>query len=119
MSRPALVCEWLDIRRFLGVRRAQDALSLTAEMLSPGITLVVGPNASGKTTTALALQTLLWPESAGKPPPSLAGGFRVGDVRWQIDLEAGHVTRQPDSGWAQLGVAPATARPRWRPGSTI
>jgi hypothetical protein len=50
--------------------------------LGDGLNLIIGPNASGKTTTCRAIRGLLWPETLkGVSPVSLAG-------RW---VEDGHV----------------------------
>ena len=94
MDRPSLAVTRLEVRRFRGFQRADDAFALSAEDLCSGVNLIYGPNASGKTTVALALQALLWPEQAGRPHPSLAGSFTAGDGRWEIDLEAGQTTRR-------------------------
>jgi uncharacterized protein YhaN len=60
--------------------------------LSPGINLVHGPNASGKTTTALALHHLLW--HTADHAPSLEGAFDISGVPWTVDVEGRRRTWQ-------------------------
>ncbi|MDF3130305.1 AAA family ATPase [Kiritimatiellaeota bacterium B1221] len=59
-SQNALWVEELEIRHFAGVR-PQHAFRL--EKLSPGINIIYGPNGCGKSTTAKAIQQLIWPET--------------------------------------------------------
>ncbi|MFW6039908.1 MAG: hypothetical protein ACOC9N_02395, partial [Gemmatimonadota bacterium] len=56
--------------------------------LSGGINVVHGPNASGKTTTARALQALIWPSTA-PPYALLEGGFTLDGQAWRVDVDAG------------------------------
>ncbi len=59
-SQDPLWVEELEIRHFAGVR-PQHAFHL--EKLSPGINIIYGPNGCGKSTTAKAIQHLLWPDA--------------------------------------------------------
>lgn len=79
----SLVFRELAIRRMPGFPGGGPRL----ENLSPGINLIHGPNASGKTTAALALQGLLWPRTAPEQA-GLVGRFRVGDDDWHVDVES-------------------------------
>ncbi|MDI3340347.1 MAG: hypothetical protein QJR03_07410 [Sphaerobacter sp.] len=70
--------------------------------LSPGLNIVYGPNASGKTTTAQVIQGLLWPEAVATawPRAAFAGMLQVGDAEWRIDHDAGHRQCRRDGGAA-------------------
>jgi hypothetical protein len=91
--------------RALGVRRMPGFPGGGPRLdgLSSGINLIHGPNASGKTTTALAIQSLLWPRTA-PPAAGLDGRFDLGDESWTVDVDA----RRP--GW-QRGGQDASAPP--------
>jgi hypothetical protein len=78
----ALVFRELLVRRMPGFPGGGPRL----DELSPGINLVHGPNASGKTTAALALQALLWPRTA-PVGAGLAGRFDVGGDAWRVDVD--------------------------------
>jgi len=68
--------------------------------LSPGINIVYGPNASGKTTTALVLQALLWPAACGIRGATLAGTFDHEGLSWRIgwDMDRVEVLRDGSPG---------------------
>ncbi|MCK5802405.1 MAG: AAA family ATPase [Lentisphaeria bacterium] len=74
----ALAITRLDIRRFLGIRRASDRFAYEGCFV-PGINVVVGPNGSGKTTTALAMQAALWPTSPEAKNADLTAEFNLPD----------------------------------------
>jgi energy-coupling factor transporter ATP-binding protein EcfA2 len=80
---PALRFRQLLVRRVPAFPRGGPHL----EDLSPGINLVHGPNASGKTTAAQALQSLLWPRTAPEWG-SLEGRFELGGDDWRVDVES-------------------------------
>ena len=66
----------------------------TLDELSPGINLVYGPNASGKSTTARAIQGLIWPDIIKPERPRLTGWMEVQGEEWMIDLDVDHVAYQ-------------------------
>jgi hypothetical protein len=81
--------------------------------LSSGINLIHGPNASGKTTTALAIQSLLWPRTA-PPAAGLDGRFDLGDESWTIDVDARRPSWQRDGQDASAPpLPPADDRDRY------
>ncbi|MEJ7839323.1 MAG: hypothetical protein WKF81_10925, partial [Thermomicrobiales bacterium] len=53
--------------------------------LVPGINLVIGPNASGKSRTAAALRTLLWP-ALSETSSVIGGKFKAGDSDWIVKI---------------------------------
>ena len=60
----------------------------------PGLTVVHGPNGSGKTTTSQAAQALLWPGEPELAGFSIRGGFEYEGDAWSLDLNLGTVTIQ-------------------------
>ena len=75
--------------------------SIPLKDLAPGIVIVAGPNASGKTTLARAMNYLLWPEAAEKELAqfglkphhiSVRGKIRIGEDEWVAGQEFGSRT---------------------------
>ncbi|HEX6939170.1 MAG TPA: hypothetical protein VF158_07130 [Longimicrobiales bacterium] len=111
MSRDALWFERLLVRRMPGIGDGGFRL----DDLSPGINIVHGPNASGKTTTARAFEALLWPRAAAPERASVAGRFRLGGASWVVELDAGRARYQRDGAEAAAPpLPPAEARDRYR-----
>ncbi len=86
--RERLAFTWLEIARAPGI-----APGFTIDDLSPDITIVYGPNASGKSTTARAIQALIWPHPSSLRGHILRAGFTLGEERWEISAEGGRVQR--------------------------
>lgn len=84
--------------------------------LAPGLNVIHGPNASGKTTTARALEALLWPRDAAPPRASLRGALVLGDDTWSVDLDAGRARWQRNGLDADppAGIPPAASRDCYR-----
>ena len=105
--------EEVEVRRArgIGVRKG-----FRLRHLVPGINLISGSNGSGKTTTALAIQELLWPGETELEHPSLTGILRDGDAVVELGTEAGFPTLRRDgreareNGWTAF--APAESRTR-------
>ncbi|NLF32716.1 MAG: AAA family ATPase [Planctomycetes bacterium] len=94
----------LSVRRMPGF----EDRGFDLEDLSGGLNLIVGPNASGKTTTCRAIRGLLWPETLkAASPVSLAGCWRddAGD-EILIEVEGGRRTCQGEGGPAELPALP-------------
>ena len=69
------------------------------EGLAPGVTLVTGPNAIGKSSLVRALKYLLREHERGDPPVSLSADFSDGALRWRVQ-RTGSVTQ-----WTRNGQA--------------
>ncbi|MFW5967797.1 MAG: hypothetical protein ACOCV2_09780, partial [Persicimonas sp.] len=111
MSDEPLVFERLEVKRAAIFEPPGFAL----DDLSGGVNLVRGPNASGKTTVARVLQTLLWPLSDLLDAPTLVGHFRVGDDDWRVSIDASR-RRYQRGGVDEPGgpkLPPATVRDRY------
>ena len=87
MASPTLKFDKLEIRRFLGVT-GPGSFSMPEAEFSPGLNLIYGPNASGKTTMALALQSLLWPAATEDRAANLQADCTLGGERLRIVLDA-------------------------------
>lgn len=67
----------------------------TVEAFSEGVTIVHGPNASGKTTTCRAIHELLWPGTV-EPDSELVGRFRLNGSQWRVETRRGDGSHQQD-----------------------
>ncbi len=77
----------VEIVRARGIRRGEG---FKLENLAGGVNLVHGPNGSGKTTTMLALQELLWPTRTGLKRATLSADLASESDRIRVEIEAGH-----------------------------
>lgn len=114
-KRPALRFSALDVRRFLGLQRPGQAVHFPVGMLSPAVTLIAGPNASGKTTVARAVEAVLWPEACRDPLADVTAVLEADGVQWTAEL-AGTTRRWTRNGMLVTGpscCAPAD-RDRYR-----
>jgi hypothetical protein len=59
--------------------------------ISPGLNIIHGPNASGKTMTARAISALLWPRVVAADSISLGGHFTLAGAEWLVDLDLGRL----------------------------
>lgn len=58
--------------------------------LSPGINIIFGPNASGKTTAMLAMHSLLWPREVAPEGAIIEGLLELDGNTLRIQHQAGH-----------------------------
>jgi uncharacterized protein YhaN len=113
MSRDprALIFERIFVQRMPGI--ADGGFELKG--LAAGINIVHGPNASGKTTTARALESLLWPRAAAPPRAVLGAHFHLDGREWSADLDGQNATYQRDGKDADPPLLPpAESRDRYR-----
>ncbi len=109
--KPALTFSALTVRRMPGFEREGFRL----EGFAPGLTVIVGPNASGKTTTARALAALLWPANAPRRKVSLTASFQIGVESWKGELDAGEARyRREGRDSALPPLPPADLEDRYR-----
>lgn len=74
----------LDIVRAPGFEKGGFRL----EDLSPGINLIHGPNAAGKTTTAASIEKVLWPDTTDDGE-QLVGHLSLNGDQWRVDVTNG------------------------------
>lgn len=87
-DRPRLRLTRIDVQRAPGI-----SPGFTIDAISPDITIVFGPNASGKSTTARAIQSILWPSPAQLRGHQLAADFELDGDHWHVEADAGTITR--------------------------
>lgn len=97
-----LAFERLAVRRMPGFEEGGFVL----DGLSPGVNVIHGPNASGKTTAGRAVRLLLWPRS-GEGDASLAAVVDLAGERWEIDLDRDRVRYRRDGAPAEPPALPA------------
>jgi len=84
MSKPVLHFESLHVRRMPGITEG-----FPLKGLSKGINIIYGPNGIGKSTTALALQTILWPNIAANGA-DLVAEFSLDGEEWGVTVQPGN-----------------------------
>ncbi len=92
-----MIDEAITLRQLL-LRRAHhfEPPGIEIDDLSGGINVIFGPNASGKTTVASAIRTLLWPERPALERGHLIGFFGDKKGQWRVEFDDGRVSRQLD-----------------------
>ena len=100
MTRVPLRFEEIRVRRAPGFERE----GFTIPALSPGVNLVHGPNGVGKSTTARAVARLLWPSLDVGGRVVLAGRMRLGEERWEVEVDGERVA------WLAEGAPAAPPR---------
>ncbi len=88
MSGTPLHIKSIHIHQLHGIK-GKDAYSLDG--FSKGINIIFGPNASGKSTTASALQEIMWPQSCGDKKRSIDGQLSIAEDGWSARLEPGNI----------------------------
>jgi hypothetical protein len=83
MSRSALRLTRLIVHRMSGI---EDRFEI--DTLSPGVNLIHGPNGSGKTSTASAIDALIWGRASDSRDGSFAGDYQLGDAAYHVTVDA-------------------------------
>ncbi len=79
--------ERLEIGRLPGIPKG-----FTLSELGAGLNVVLGPNASGKTSICRAIRGLLWPAREALEAASIGGRFDAEGVSWEARREGPRVT---------------------------
>ncbi|HEY9480555.1 MAG TPA: ATP-binding protein, partial [Gemmatimonadaceae bacterium] len=98
----ALRLSTLHVRRMPGI---PDGFELPG--LSEGVTVVFGPNASGKSSTARAIEAALWPGHAAQRDVAVLAEFAMDGSLFRVEVDAGHVAVQRDGAEARPPELPA------------
>jgi len=92
-----LLLEEVHILRLAGI---DEPFAVTS--LSPGVNLVFGPNASGKSSLIRAIEAVLWPPAKNRALVTISARFHLGGDAW-------HVRADADSTRALRNGAPVSA----------
>lgn len=92
MSDDALRISRLEVRRAPGI----DDGGFVLDGLVDGVNVVFGPNGSGKTTTAGAIEAVLWPAAAAVSGSSLTARFTLAGGEWIARVEGRELRVQRD-----------------------
>ncbi|MHB8900099.1 MAG: AAA family ATPase, partial [Thermoguttaceae bacterium] len=87
MNPTAAFFKSIEIRRMPGFQRGDLALP----ELSPGINVIYGPNASGKTTLSRAIHYLLRPPERSNDHVSLRASAEVNGRQYELDCDSGRL----------------------------
>jgi uncharacterized protein YhaN len=98
----ALRLSSLHVRRMPGIGEGFELPEL-----SEGVTVVFGPNASGKSSTARAIEAVLWPNRAMPRELSVIAEYLMDDARFRVEVDAGHLAVQRDGADARAPELPA------------
>ena len=90
MNPPALFFKSIEIRRMPGFPKGD----LEVDDLCPGVNVVYGPNASGKTTLGRAIHRLLRPTDPPHGNVSLRTTFELNGIPMSLDYDMGHTKCQ-------------------------
>ena len=81
----------LTIRTLPGIDR-----EFTFKPRAPGVNLVVGPNATGKSSLVRALKYLLGSDKSDPPALALEAEFEDGETRWQVTRNGSQIAWRRD-----------------------
>ena len=98
----ALRLSALQVRRMPGIPEG-----FTLPELSEGVTVVFGPNASGKSSSARAIETALWPGREAQRGVAVVAEYWIDGSRYRVEVDSGHVAVQRDGAEARAPELPA------------
>ncbi|MFA6738547.1 MAG: AAA family ATPase, partial [Bacteroidales bacterium] len=102
-GKKAYLFKSLSIHKIPGFPRGMKEI----EDFSENINLVVGPNASGKSSTARALQQLIWYNEGGSKD-RLEAKVVLGEENWSIERDFGKRLVQKNRKDAEMAGIPAS-----------
>ena len=83
MQRVPFIVRELSVSKMPGFPRGMEPLA----GLSPNINIIAGPNASGKSSTARVIQSLIWKGGAGDVQAE--SSVTIGNTGWEVRLDPG------------------------------
>lgn len=108
IDKKSLRIKELSIGRMPGFRSGMVPLS----DLSPNINIITGPNAAGKSTTARAIQKLIWQQDTDQI--HIDGQAEIGAEPWTIRIESSrHVVQRKGVDDEMRGIPSAEERNRY------
>ena len=88
MSKKTLTFNKIEIKKMPGLENGLKPY----ENLSPFINIIAGPNASGKSSTARAIQKLLWQDGRGRV--TARGQFTIDEESWLSEIDSSYANFQ-------------------------
>ncbi len=101
-AEESLCLHYVHVRRTPGI---DDPFLL--DDFVPGVNLVYGPNASGKTSTARAIEAVLWPAADATHRLSVSARYSIGQSEFVVALDAGHLGVQRNGAESRPPELPA------------
>lgn len=101
MSKKTLRFGKIEIKKMPGLGNGL----IPYENLSPHINIIAGPNASGKSSTARAIQKLLWHNGTDRITAS--GQFKIDDDSWISEVDSSYIRFQKDGSNTDLKGIPS------------
>jgi hypothetical protein len=83
MQRVPFIVRELSVSKMPGFPRGMEPFT----GLSPNINIIAGPNASGKSSTARVIQSLIWKGGAGDVQAE--SSVMIGNTGWEVRLDPG------------------------------
>lgn len=100
MGERSLQIKKIHIKKMPGLREGLAAF----EDLSPHINIIAGPNASGKSSSARAIQQLIWQDATDGL--KVEATFDLEGKEWSVDIDHSHRHYLKNGETAQLQVTP-------------
>ncbi|PWH82252.1 AAA family ATPase [Brumimicrobium oceani] len=101
MKKSSFILKDLSIRKMAGFPLGMKALN----NLAANVNIITGPNASGKSSTARAIQELIWHNNT--KGLSLKGSVLIDEDNWEIDVDSGRVYIEKNGNIDQFKGLPA------------
>lgn len=101
MTQPLLL-EELSIVRLAGIDEP-----FAVQSLSPGVNLVFGPNASGKSSLIRAIELVLWPPLHKRPLVTISARFHLAGDTWEIRVDGDSTRALRNGAPASVPVLPS------------
>ncbi|HHW80496.1 MAG TPA: hypothetical protein GX746_02205, partial [Bacteroidales bacterium] len=101
MKKPALIIKELSIYKMPGFPNGMKSIS----SLANNINVIVGPNASGKSSTARIIQDMIWKQNIERI--HLDSKLSIDNIMWNININNGAYTSQRNGVDDTLSFIPA------------
>jgi len=101
MKKSPYILKSLSIRKMPGFPSGMESLN----DLAANVNIITGPNASGKSSTARAIQQLIWQNNT--KGLSIQGSVKIEDDNWEIDIDSGRNRNERNGHEEQLKGLPA------------
>jgi hypothetical protein len=101
MKKSPYIIKELSIRKMPGFPSGMESLN----DLAANVNIITGPNASGKSSTARAIQELIWHNNT--KGLRIQGSVKIDNDAWEIDIDSGRIRTERNGIDEQLKGLPA------------